>query len=140
METPRPGSAPFGPFLLGPAVRPAAAGGPAEFTAADGVTLEIRQGELFGFLGPNGAGKTTPHKILGTLLAPTGGRAWADGPDAATHTQAVRERINMAWGGETSGYGVLTVRENLGLFSQLYGVPRKAARPRGHPGRQARRP
>ena len=43
---------------------------PSEFTALDGVTLEVRPGELFGLLGPNGAGKTTLIKILTTLLAP----------------------------------------------------------------------
>jgi ABC-2 type transport system ATP-binding protein len=101
--------------------------GPAEFTAVDDVTLEIRQGELFGLLGSNGAGKTTLIKILTTLLAPTAGRAWVDGLDVVADTQAVRERINMVSGGETSGYGVLTVRENLWLFSQLYGIPRKEA-------------
>jgi ABC-2 type transport system ATP-binding protein len=104
-----------------------AGGGPAEFTAVDDVTLEVKQGELFGLLGSNGAGKTTLIKILTTLLAPTGGRAWVDGLDVVADTQAVRERINMVSGGETSGYGVLTVRENLWLFSQLYGIPRKEA-------------
>jgi hypothetical protein len=72
--------------------------------------------------------------------AAVGGRAWVDGLDVVTDTQAVRERITMAPGGETSGYGVLTVREDLWLFSQLCGIPRKEARPRGHPDRQARRP
>jgi ABC-2 type transport system ATP-binding protein len=100
---------------------------PAEFTAVDDVSLEIRPGELFGLLGSNGAGKTTLIKILTTLLAPTAGRAWVDGLDVVADTQAVRERINMVSGGETSGYGVLTVRENLWLFSQLYGIPRKEA-------------
>src|SRR5690242_18909591 len=83
-----------------------AASGPSEFTAVDDVTLEVREGELFGLLGSNGAGKTTLIKILTTLLAPTGGRAWVDGLDVVADTQAVRERINMVSGGETSGYGV----------------------------------
>jgi ABC-2 type transport system ATP-binding protein len=99
-----------------------------EFVALDGVTLEVRPGELFGLLGPNGAGKTTLIKILTTLLAPTTGAAWVDGLDVVTQAPAIRERINMVSGGETSGYGILTVRENLWLFSQLYGVPRKEAR------------
>ncbi len=101
--------------------------GPPEFLALDRVNLEVQPGELFGLLGTNGAGKTTLIKILTTLLAPTGGSAQVDGLDVITDTQAIRERINMVSGGETSGYGVLTVRENLWLFSQLYGVPRKEA-------------
>jgi ABC-2 type transport system ATP-binding protein len=101
---------------------------PAEFTALDHVNLEIKPGELFGLLGSNGAGKTTLIKILTTLLAPTYGSASVDGLDVVAQAQAIRERINMVSGGETSGYGVLTVRENLWLFSQLYGVPRKEAR------------
>jgi ABC-2 type transport system ATP-binding protein len=100
------------------------------FVALNGVTLEVEPGELFGLLGSNGAGKTTLIKILTTLLAPTSGRAWVDGLDVVTEAPAIRRRINMVSGGETSGYGVLTVRENLWLFAQLYGVPRAEARRR----------
>jgi len=100
------------------------------FVALDGVNLAIEAGELFGLLGPNGAGKTTLIKILTTLLAPTTGSAQVDGFDVVTEAQAVRERINMVSGGESCGYGLLTVRENLWLFSQLYGVPYRAARQR----------
>ena len=98
-----------------------------DFVALDGITLEIRQGELFGLLGSNGAGKTTLLRILTTLLAPSSGSAHVDGLDVTRDFQAIRERINMVSGGETSGYGILTVRENLWLFSQLYGVPSKEA-------------
>src|SRR5262245_51748699 len=101
---------------------------PAEYTALENVNLEIKPGELFGLLGSNGAGKTTLIKILTTLLAPTRGSACVDGLDVVSQAPSVRERINLVSGGETSGYGVLTVRENLWLFSQLYGVPRKEAR------------
>ena len=90
--------------------------------ALDGVSLQIRQGELFGLLGPNGAGKTTLIKILTTLLAPTTGWARVAGHDVAREPLLIRPRINMVSGGEASGYGLLTVRENLWMFSQFYGM------------------
>ena len=101
-----------------------------KMTALAGVDLQVRPGELFGLLGPNGAGKTTLIKILVTLLYPTAGRALVDGLDVVAQAQAVRERIAMVSGGETSGYGLLTVREQLWMFSQFYGVPGKLARQR----------
>src|SRR5947209_2672934 len=103
---------------------------PAEFTALDGVSLEVRPGELFGLLGPNGAGKTTLIKILTTLLAPSAGSAWVDGLDVVTGADAIRPRINMVSGGESSGYGILNVRENLWLFARIYGVPTSVANQR----------
>jgi ABC-2 type transport system ATP-binding protein len=95
---------------------------PRELVALQNVNLEVKHGELFGLLGPNGAGKTTLIKILTTLLAPTQGKAWVSGLDVEREPQAVRSRINMVSGGETSGYGLLTVRENLWMFSQFYGL------------------
>ncbi|HEU5368754.1 MAG TPA: ABC transporter ATP-binding protein [Ktedonobacterales bacterium] len=95
--------------------------------ALNGVNLEVCQGELFGLLGPNGAGKTTLIKILTTLLAPSGGTCYVDGMDVVRQSQEVRRRISMVSGGETSGYGILTVRENLWMFSQFYGVSWKDA-------------
>src|SRR5579885_2952022 len=85
--------------------------------ALGGVNLEVYQGELFGLLGPNGAGKTTLIKILTTLLAPSGGVCYVDGLDVVKQANEVRRRISMVSGGETSGYGILTVRENLWMFS-----------------------
>src|SRR5947209_2130300 len=117
-------------FKAPPQARRLDPGEPRDFVALEGVSLEVQPGELFGLLGSNGAGKTTLIKILTTLLAPTEGRAWVDGLDVVTEAGKLRERINMVSGGETSGYGVLTVRENLWLFSQLYGVPRKEAKVR----------
>ncbi len=98
-------------------------GKPKEFVALAGVDLEVRPGELFGLLGPNGAGKTTLIKILTTLLSPSSGRAFVDGHDVVSETAALRPKINMVSGGESSGYGILTVRETLWLFSRIYGVP-----------------
>lgn len=96
---------------------------PRTLTALEHVHLQIHHGELFGILGPNGAGKTTLIKILTTLLAPTSGRAFVAGYDVTSHPMDIRRRINMVSGGETSGYGLLTVRENLWMFSQFYGMP-----------------
>ncbi|MCJ7464227.1 MAG: ATP-binding cassette domain-containing protein [Thermoplasmata archaeon] len=91
-------------------------------TALNSVDLRIERGELFGLLGPNGAGKTTLLKILSTLLLPTSGKAYVAGFDVAKDFQEVRKRINMVSGGEISGYGLLTVRENLWMFTQFYGM------------------
>jgi len=98
--------------------------------ALDNVNISVREGELFGLLGPNGAGKTTLIKILTTLLYPTSGRAYVDGFDVVKDAQMVRMRINMVSGGEESGYGILTVRETLWMFSQFYGLPGKVAKER----------
>ncbi len=101
-----------------------------ELVALQGVDLQVRQGELFGLLGPNGAGKTTLIKILTTLLAPTSGRARVAGYDVVKEPGKVRALINMVSGGESSGYGLLTVRENLWMFSQFYGLPSREANDR----------
>jgi ABC-2 type transport system ATP-binding protein len=98
-----------------------------ELVALADVNLQIEVGELFGLLGPNGAGKTTLIKILTTLLAPTSGRARVAGHDVLDQAARIRPLINMVSGGESSGYGLLTVRENLWMFSQFYGVPSKEA-------------
>ena len=99
-------------------------------TALDRVNLQIRPGEVFGVLGPNGAGKTTAIKILVTLLYPSGGKALVAGHDVVEHPEKVRPLINMVSGGETSGYGSLTVRENIWMFSQFYGLPGAVAKKR----------
>jgi ABC-2 type transport system ATP-binding protein len=99
-------------------------------TALDGVTMQIKEGELFGLLGPNGAGKTTLIKILCTLLLPTAGQAYVAGYDVAKDVFPIRQRISMVCGGETTGYGLLTTRENIWMFSQFYGVASKVANAR----------
>lgn len=103
---------------------------PKTLVALQDVQLEVRRGELFGLLGPNGAGKTTLIKILTTLLAPSSGRAWVAGYDVIQEASLVRPRINMVSGGESSGYGLLTVRENLWMFAQFYGLSTSVANQR----------
>jgi ABC-2 type transport system ATP-binding protein len=95
---------------------------PAAVTALAGVDLEVAPGEFFGLLGPNGAGKTTLIKILTTLLLPTSGDARIFGFNVVDETRRIRRIMNMVAGGEQSGYGILTVREQLWMFSQFYGL------------------
>ena len=90
--------------------------------ALDGIDLTVEPGEFFGLLGPNGAGKTTLIKILTTLLLPSEGTARVFGFDVATQTKQLRRIMNMVAGGEQSGYGMLTVQEQLWMFSQFYGL------------------
>jgi ABC-2 type transport system ATP-binding protein len=96
---------------------------PKPVTALSGVDLQVEPGEFFGLLGPNGAGKTTLIKILTTLLLPSEGTAKIFGFDVERQTKQIRRIMNMVAGGEQSGYGILTVREQLWMFSQFYGLP-----------------
>ena len=97
------------------------------FYALRDANLQVQRGEMFGLLGPNGAGKSTLIKILSTLLLPTSGTACVAGFDVVREADRVRRSINMVSGGEHSGYGILTVRESLWLFSQFHGVPSREA-------------
>lgn len=94
------------------------------------VSLEVPRGELFGLLGPNGAGKTTLIKILVTLLLPSSGQARVAGFDVATQAREVRWRIAMVSGGEETGFGLLTLSEQLWMFAQLHGIRTREARRR----------
>ncbi len=95
--------------------------------ALDKVSIYIDEGEIFGLLGPNGAGKTTLIKILTTLLLPTKGEAYVGGFSVSREAHKVRQMISLVSGGETPGYGILSVSENLWFFSQLYGLPSSTA-------------
>jgi len=96
--------------------------------ALDKVSVSIEEGEIFGLLGPNGAGKTTLIKILTTLLLPTSGEAYVGGFNVAKESDKVRKIISLVSGGETPGYGILSARENLWFFSQLYGLSSSVAK------------
>ena len=91
--------------------------------AVDGVTFEVRRGEVFGFLGPNGAGKTSTIRMLTGLSQPTSGRATVLGYDLAREVTAIKKHIGVV--PESSNlYEELTAFENLTFMMQMYGVPR----------------
>jgi ABC-2 type transport system ATP-binding protein len=96
--------------------------------ALDKVSISIEEGEIFGLLGPNGAGKTTLIKVLTTLLLPTSGEAYVGGFDVIKEPNKVRKIISLVSGGETPGYGILSSKENLWFFSQLYGLSSSSAK------------
>jgi ABC-2 type transport system ATP-binding protein len=100
------------------------------FTAVDGITFQVRAGEVFGFLGANGAGKTTAIKMLIGLLAPSAGRARVAGFDVLGEAEEVRRRIGYM-SQRFSLYDDLTVRENVTLYGGIYGLGDAEIRHRG---------
>lgn len=100
-----------------------------DFTAVDGVTFDIRRGEIFGFLGPNGAGKTTTIRMLLGLLRPTDGTATVLGYDVAKQPEEIRKRIGYM-SQRFSLYDDLTVGENLDFYGRTYGVTGEQLRQR----------
>ncbi len=101
-----------------------------EVRAVNGVSFEIREGELFGLLGPNGAGKTTLIKCISTLLIPDGGTAIVGSCDVLKDPLGVRKKIGVLTGGERSLYWKLSAYDNLKYFAALYGVPKKRVKER----------
>ena len=92
-----------------------------DFVAVNHISLETRNGEIFGFLGPNGAGKSTTIRMLCGLLTPTSGRAIVAGYDVAREPESVRQNIGYM-SQKFSLYNDLKVIENLRLFAGLYSV------------------
>lgn len=95
--------------------------------ALKGITFAVERGEFFGLLGPNGAGKSTTINILLGLILADGGSIRVFDTDFAAQPIAVRRRMNVA-AAFTSMNGVLTVRENLGVYGRIYGVKKVRAK------------
>jgi ABC-2 type transport system ATP-binding protein len=98
-----------------------------DFAALKDLTLEIKQGEVFGFLGHNGAGKTTTVNILTTLLAPSGGRASICGHDIVASSMNARGCIGYV-PENVRLYDSMTAADNLKYFARLSGVADPARR------------
>ena len=94
-----------------------------DFTAVNGVSFTVEDGEIFGLLGPNGAGKSTLIRMLVTLLPPTAGTAVVSGFDIKADADGVRRSIGVIPQALTSDLE-LSVEENLIIFAKLYSVPR----------------
>jgi ABC-2 type transport system ATP-binding protein len=92
-----------------------------DFTAVDRISLDVAQGEIFGFLGPNGAGKSTTIKMLCGLLMPTGGIGTVGGYDIITQSEEIKQNIGYM-SQKFSLYEDLTVEENINFFSGIYNV------------------
>ena len=86
----------------------------------DGVSFEVKKGEIFGILGPNGAGKTTTLEMLEALRPIDGGVATIDGIDVAKKPKDIKNIIGIQLQ-STAFYDKLTLREQLKMFGSLYG-------------------
>ncbi len=93
----------------------------ATIRALDGISFEVKPGELFGFIGPDGAGKTSLFRILVSLLIPDAGTATVGGYDVVKDYRAIR-RIAGYMPGTFSLYQDLTVEENLQFFASIFGT------------------
>ncbi len=99
-----------------------------ELKAVDGISLCVRNGEIFGFLGPNGAGKTTTVRMLVGLTRITGGNAMICGHDVIREYKRVRGLIGVV-PDISNLYSGLTCLQNL-ISAKMYGVPRGVRRER----------
>jgi ABC-2 type transport system ATP-binding protein len=92
-----------------------------KFTAVDGLTLEVKPGEIHGFLGPNGAGKTTTLRMIAGLLRPSSGRVVVNGHDLAIEPEAAKGSLGFI-PDRPFIYEKLTAGEFLRFHGGLYGL------------------
>ncbi|MCJ7693804.1 MAG: ABC transporter ATP-binding protein, partial [Anaerolineaceae bacterium] len=92
-----------------------------EIIAVEELTLEVKEGEVFGFLGPNGAGKTTTVRMLTSLISPTRGKAFVNGLELGKDNTAIRRSVGILT--ESPGmYERLSAEKNLIIYAKLYDV------------------
>jgi lipooligosaccharide transport system ATP-binding protein len=98
-----------------------------DFTAVDGIDVDVRAGEAFGFLGPNGAGKSSTMRMIGCVSRPTGGTLRILGMDPLRDGVAIRAHLGVCPQLDSLD-PELTVRENLVTYARYFGIPRRTAR------------
>ncbi len=99
-------------------------------TAVDDLSLEVQEGEVFGFLGPNGAGKTTSIQMMCGLLKPDAGQVLLRGERLDGGSRAMRWRVGVC-PQEVILWGRLTCLEQLVYLGQIYGLSKSSAQQRG---------
>jgi lipooligosaccharide transport system ATP-binding protein len=100
-----------------------------DFTAVDGIDVDVQRGEAFGFLGPNGAGKSSTMRMIGCVSPPTDGVLRILDKDPRHDGPAIRARLGVCPQLDNLDLE-LTVRENLTTYARFFGIPRKVARAR----------
>jgi lipooligosaccharide transport system ATP-binding protein len=100
-----------------------------DFTAVDGIDLEVGRGEAFGFLGPNGAGKSSTMRMIGCVSTPTAGELRILGMDPVRDGTKIRARLGVCPQLDTLDLD-LTVRDNLTTYARYFGISRAESRRR----------
>ncbi len=100
-----------------------------DFTAVDGIDVEVRRGESFGFLGPNGAGKSSTMRMIGCVSPVTDGQLRIFGMDPAVDGKKIRARIGVVPQADQLDEQ-LTVIDNLVLYGRYFDLPRAECRRR----------
>jgi lipooligosaccharide transport system ATP-binding protein len=100
-----------------------------DFVAVDGIDVDVRRGEAFGFLGPNGAGKSSTMRMIGCVSPPTAGVLRILGMDPSRDGPRIRGRLGVC--PQLDNLDIeLSVRQNLTTYARFFGIPRRVARER----------
>lgn len=92
--------------------------------AVNGISFNIKKGEIFGLLGPNGSGKSTTIRMMCGVITPTEGTGTVLGFDIIKESEAIKQKIGYM-SQHFSLYGDLTVNENLDFYGNIFGMSRK---------------